>query len=764
MDKLIRAYKYFLLGFISVSATLLLYLTLITYNFHKYYPNIIKFTESIAWTTGFLLKNPIPWTVLFSISLVKLIFELMPTVSKVFESNKYNEEVDRNELHEKFGKFISENSVELTSLSIGLLLSTQIILNDSKITVSLAMMIIVTYIYIKMANFITRKVKLISHSIKSESDDQKGFIDGIIKVLLRNIENYSTIYSLEGGWGTGKTVTQKKLAKRKTLIDGYYIVDLNSEIYLSSDQRVSALIAKILEVISNENLPFTLNKLSSITSNLIERPSLFQTFLKFLTTPNTTEIKELKSSIEKLSKGILVIVDDIDRLPTRQETIELISIIRSFEECKRIHFLLLYDRNNLISKLKENSDYLDKYIDIPIQLPKPNFNDQITELIKVCKKAKFSDEEVSNIDFLVKRLNQSSYYFRNYREFNKIMKLIEFEATNKVRRINIIDFIILKILSINEPEIYTEIQNNPVLRPLSTYDANDGRLKYIQNSSDINKKIFVEVDNKEIVSKLLITILPSNENLFNTLLNIDLLKTSIFTSSFPNNNSKRLHFNAYFDSYFYWSVPKHLKKLRDDISKLAKANKKDLEFKRILNSNNYSEYKNDYWDSFYELGDNTKKFIFDYYSSNYSINDTKPTLRRLLESMNDSSIKRELAVRLINKFENIGEVFDYLLDKQYKFSGNDYIKILNRLNELLSRTNTIEYRQDIDIQLFSYLISNLFTLGQGNPNGTDISRVVVKEIFNKYNSLNSYKSDLIEFVRKSEEFKSNYLVSFLREL
>jgi hypothetical protein len=555
LDKLIRAYKYFLFGFVLVSSTLLLYLTLISYEFHEYYPDVIKFLKAIAWSLNFLLNNPTPWLVLVSISFAKLIFELVPSVTANITGNRKNRSNNKFELHEKLGKFISDNNVELTSISIGVLLSIQIVLNDFETSKNLAIVIIVTVIYLKFTKFLTSIVKLSFNSVQPEPDEQNGFVKEIEKVLLKNIESDSIIYSLEGGWGTGKTVTQKKLAARRRLNEKYYIVDLNSEIYLSSDQRISALIAKILEVISNENLPFTLNKLSSITTNLIEHPNLFQTFLRFISTPNTTEIIELKTSIEKLSKGILVIVDDIDRLPTQQEVIELISIIRSFEECKKIHFLLLFDRNNLIDRLKGNSDYLDKYIDIPIQMPKPDFNEQIKTLIKICRNAEFSDEEISNIDFLVKRLNQSSYYFRNYREFNKIMKLIEFEAASKVARINLIDFIILKILSINEPEIYKEIQNNPVLRPLNTDGTADSTLRYKLVTSNINKKIFKKVENKEIVSKLLITILPSNEKLFKDLLMTDISTISVFVTTFPTHQVKRLQFNAYFDSYFYWSNP-----------------------------------------------------------------------------------------------------------------------------------------------------------------------------------------------------------------
>jgi hypothetical protein len=85
-----------------------------------------------------------------------------------------------------------------------------------------------------------------------------------------------------------------------------------------------------------------------------------------------TELRgEMEETLESLENPLLVVLDDLDRLPPN-ELVEIFQLLKSTVDLPNVHYLLLCDRSNIERNLKKQGlrpDYLDKIVQFSAPLP-----------------------------------------------------------------------------------------------------------------------------------------------------------------------------------------------------------------------------------------------------------------------------------------------------------------------------------------------------------------------------------------------------------
>lgn len=115
----------------------------------------------------------------------------------------------------------------------------------------------------------------------------------------------------------------------------------------------------------------------------------------------TDDIDNLKATIRRLNKNIVIVFDDIDRTNDVEKIEKILSFISDFSN-KNIKSIVLFSSDNL-KKLDErfDRDYLEKYIPLIREITKIPFIKLLKEEIK-----NREEEELNKID-----LNEEDFKF-----------------------------------------------------------------------------------------------------------------------------------------------------------------------------------------------------------------------------------------------------------------------------------------------------------------------------------------------------------------
>ena len=371
------------------------------------------------------------------------------------------------------------------------------------------------------------------------------------------------VVGLFGEWGTGKTSVVnmaeneiKRLSEKdenkplivrfspwnytdKNNLISLFFQDLKIKLYNQSEKSYYEKIAEALENYS-EALDL-LNYVPLMGSGVV---STIKTILKIITkkvskksTLNETR-KTLERVLSEVDKQIIVIIDDIDRL-TNVQIRDIFQLVKQVADFPNVIYLLVMDRNVVqralaeVHNLEEGNEYLEKIIQIPLELPvlsKSKLDDIfLKKLEDIIKNASYKvniDQVYWNKVFS----NCISPYINNLRDINRIMNTFQFRYGILQNEISFEDMVAITTLEVLEPKLYKWIATNKevvcpdsMTRVIDSYKNNDYRKIY----SDEFKKMKIDVNR---ALKSIATIFPQiskdiNENLYFEKSNFDMRKS-----------------------------------------------------------------------------------------------------------------------------------------------------------------------------------------------------------------------------------------------
>jgi len=229
--------------------------------------------------------------------------------------------------------------------------------------------------------------------IESKEQDHLGRFRTaqIIANEIRNVDSRSgAVIGVLGPWGSGKTSLINMIRKELEAEPAYSFVDFNPWLFSGSDDLVRSFFGEL-----SEQLRIGKGKLYSLADQLehygdavaplqvlpvvgswIGRISGTGQAVKKLRGKGEGGVGALRKKINEHMKGltapIVVIVDDVDRLPT-SEIREIFKLVRLTASFPNIIYVVAFDRVRVETALAEDGlpgrDYLEKIIQVNYDVP-----------------------------------------------------------------------------------------------------------------------------------------------------------------------------------------------------------------------------------------------------------------------------------------------------------------------------------------------------------------------------------------------------------
>ena len=346
---------------------------------------------------------------------------------------------------------------------------------------------------------------------------RKEYAETLSVDIRRWLRQGNVVLSLFGGWGTGKTTLINFITDRLDSLEEPATIVINFNPWQCENKKIlhESLFNEIITAINsigenNEVASSRANKMRKYSSllslgNQITQP--VADILKLLMVPgsplvaslsdgfkrlaeatktgsegldaqakldainNLSEFKnQLSKDLEKLEQPILVVIDDIDRLPD-EEIRSLIQLVKANANFPRITFILVCDRNRVAKALNplntiEGDHFLEKVIQVSYYVPVVELalleNILMSGLDRVMKNFNVIINFTDNFTSIY--LRSVRYYFKTIRDVKRFLSSFEFFVSvfsiDGFLQVNINDLFLLVIMQIFEPELYSQIPFN----------------------------------------------------------------------------------------------------------------------------------------------------------------------------------------------------------------------------------------------------------------------------------------------------------------
>lgn len=376
--------------------------------------------------------------------------------------------------------------------------------------------------------------------------NRKPFVDEIVELVDRYTEadekkdnHDGLVIGLEGDWGSGKTSILNLLENRfKNKNERYVVQRLDSWLALDcvtlTVEFFKTLGAAALDTGSfldgadyvKENakkIPKGLMNLAKATGLSISTPFVsFKPNWEDLLKEKSLRIqkKELKKTLSKSEKYIIYMIDDIDRLNSK-EIAFVMQLVKNIADFPKVIYILSYDREIVTEALqridgKNGRDFMEKIIQVPIRMPEFGKADLLlhfrNELRTIIQSESSNKNKVlfdtSQRKVIMKRVYMSiDPYLKNLRDCKRLLNAYQIRYFVCSRFCDADDLLCIVLLEVFEPGAISYLINHyDEFYPSELPGPNDVSEKDIENYRDGIKQ---EANCSDQALKILASLFPS---------------------------------------------------------------------------------------------------------------------------------------------------------------------------------------------------------------------------------------------------------------
>ena len=331
------------------------------------------------------------------------------------------------------------------------------------------------------------------------SEDQLNrveFAERVGKALLLPTESAALVVALEAKWGYGKTSTVNLMIRSLERLeeqDRPIVVSFNPWMIGSAERLVQEFLAQLASNIGvTDNAQhaqdavkklLAYSKLFSVVLRLIPGAEIPATILENVTTsvadatsdgadkaPTIDEQRvEVVAALKELDRPIVVLIDDIDRLPPA-EVFQVVRLVKAIADFPRVAFLLAFDPAYVEEALSAHGitdarAYLDKLVQVRVHLPRISVSDihrlvttEIDKLADVDLTAHFPGD----IDRLKELYHLSCKpLMRSVRDVKRVFNRLRFSEKATRGEVCFSDLLALEVVAIKAPKVYELLQAHP---------------------------------------------------------------------------------------------------------------------------------------------------------------------------------------------------------------------------------------------------------------------------------------------------------------
>lgn len=199
-----------------------------------------------------------------------------------------------------------------------------------------------------------------------------------IATSISNLDRKKTwSFAITAPWGTGKTsfmnmIIEKVKTTHKNKFEFIQFNPRDCKSFQSIQEEFFAQIACVLSKYDSRCSSTIKDYMASL--RLIDNRGVVEKITNFYKIWNKTELKDnIGKAFESLSKRVLVVIDDFDRL-SKEEILEVLKLIDSNAAFKNLIFLTAYDKKQVNKALgesykTEDACFVDKFFNLEFQIP-----------------------------------------------------------------------------------------------------------------------------------------------------------------------------------------------------------------------------------------------------------------------------------------------------------------------------------------------------------------------------------------------------------
>jgi predicted KAP-like P-loop ATPase len=376
----------------------------------------------------------------------------------------------------------------------------------------------------------TNEAILTDTPLENPKEDRLGFApfaknlaDAIFKVSAEEC----LIIALYGQWGTGKTTILNFILhyiNKKTKDRRPIVIRFNPWWFSGHGELLEQFLKEVRIALGKEpKFKGVVKDLAAFTGVVSKLPEpnvklwggIVTWLLRLL--GKDKEAWQLRDEIRKNLKQqrcrILIVIDDIDRLPV-EEIRSIFRVIKAVADFPKTVYLLAFDKSVVTKALEEfqgitGESYLEKIIQVPFDLPMPDkaalrrlFFEQLTIILSGTPDELFDQTYWGNVFW-----DGIDHFLNTIRNVNRLTNVLKIAYPAVKGEVNPVDFIAIETIRVFSTYVYQLIQKNP--------DMFAGAPDSHSSSKTDDKKPFhdkwveqISEEQREVIKKLLLRIFP----------------------------------------------------------------------------------------------------------------------------------------------------------------------------------------------------------------------------------------------------------------
>lgn len=354
-------------------------------------------------------------------------------------------------------------------------------------------------------------VDISDEPIVKESDDLLGRIE-FVNNFYSQINNLpfksSFVFSLQGDWGEGKTSVLNLLENRIENDDENILLKFQPWFFEDEKSLLKGFLRDFELVVNKKYLFPSFKKKLHKYRNIITVPmqsfsiSKLEGLSDIFEDETLEDVKDrLTDTLLSLDRRVIIFIDDIDRLSSKKEVLQVFKLVKLVGNFPNTTFVLTYDQaiiNDLIVRgKKKNKHFLDKIVQKEMYLPKADQKDIDDYLEKylneLFQKIKNSEKRKAIEDFNHFYLTDLRLIFNTLRKakryFNSLRATVVSEVT---REINLFDILVMEVLRVFYRPLFEDIWSNRFYYYFDKWNNESfvsSPLRYIFKDNEINEEI-----------------------------------------------------------------------------------------------------------------------------------------------------------------------------------------------------------------------------------------------------------------------------------
>lgn len=355
--------------------------------------------------------------------------------------------------------------------------------------------------------------------------DRKDFAAQIAKSIVTYSESDNYTIGLYGKWGCGKTsiinmtlCSIEEFNQRNEAHKNIIVINFNPWNFTDSNQLIMQFFVNLSRALSIDNPSQKKSKIGEAIEQYSDAlaytkyipvigpyldiiPTAFKSIGSEMKKDADSKLHDVtcrKSEVEKalisLGRRILIVIDDIDRLPNEQIRLifQLVNAVAGFPF---VTYLLSFDKDVVVRALKDvqqdnGESYLEKIIQVPFEIP-PIGDNELSRVIE--KKLNDFIGMHPNIDIDNKYLqriysNCLRPFIHSLRDVYRLFNVIIFRYGNISGEVDFADFLGITALHVFAPSIYNWIYHNKdqlvggiPSSGVTTNDVKDNNAKFLDD-------------------------------------------------------------------------------------------------------------------------------------------------------------------------------------------------------------------------------------------------------------------------------------------